>query len=152
MPNLEDLLSDVSRNSLIEIKIGSVYRMKLNQEDGVIPKKGDNSRNKYFIVLGIDEENNVIGHVLINSNLNSALPQTLRDLQYPLSCEDYAFLQGQSRYVDCSDLKKMTKTRFYHLYKGVYGEVNEEEIELIKGALKDAKTISPKDLKRFGIQ
>lgn len=152
MPSIGDLLSEKSKKTLAEIKIGYVYRMRLTREDGITPKNGDNSRDKYFIVLGVDETNNIVGHVLINTNINDNLSTELKNLQYPISHNRYSFLEGKTRYVNCSDLKKLKRSRFVELYNGEYGSINSEDLDLIIGALKESPTISKKDLKRFGIQ
>lgn len=38
-----------------EIKIGDVFRITMNKANGVVPKPGDTSRDKYFVVLGFDD-------------------------------------------------------------------------------------------------
>lgn len=151
MPSLRDLLNPKTKEKLVSIDIGGIYRIKLTKEDGITPKDGDNSRNKYFIVIGIDEDSNVIGHVIINTNINHGLSQILRDLQYPINCAKYSFLEDKSRYVDCSDIKQIAKHKFLNLYQGKSGDIEDEDLEYIKNAVKCSPKVTPKLLKRFNI-
>lgn len=60
-----------------EIKIGDVFRITMNKANGITPKPGDNSRDKFFVVLGFDENGNVYGGVIFNSYININLPPYL---------------------------------------------------------------------------
>lgn len=151
MPSLRDLINPKAKEKLVPIDIGGVYRIRLTKEDGIIPKDGDDSRNKYFIIIGIDEDSNIIGHVVINTNINHNLPQVLRDLQYPINCSKYDFLEDKSRYVDCSDIKQIAKHKFLNLYQGKSGNIEDEDLKHIKDAVKSSPKVALKLLKRFNI-
>lgn len=106
MVSIGELISAEQRDNIIEMNmhVGDVYRMKLTPEEGIIPKhKDENDRNKYFIVIGKDDEGNTIGFVLINSHINQGIPQIIKNLHYPLKKEKYAFLNNKDRFVDCSN-------------------------------------------------
>lgn len=49
------------------VKIGDVYEMTMTEANGIKPKAGDYSRDKYFIVLGFDSNGIAFGGVIINS-------------------------------------------------------------------------------------
>ena len=68
MTNIGDLLGDAA-NKLLQssINIGDVHLLRLDQTNGITPKNDDTTRNKFFIVLGFDNEGNVIGGLVINS-------------------------------------------------------------------------------------
>ena len=72
MTTLGELLSDNSKQNLLStIQRGDVIRMEMTPKEGVKPKnEGDESRNKYFIVLGKTDDGKLIGFVLINTNIN----------------------------------------------------------------------------------
>ena len=36
-----------------EIKIGDVFRITMNKANGITPKPGDNSRDKFFVFLAL---------------------------------------------------------------------------------------------------
>ena len=69
MTKLSDILSDNTLKNIAEntIKKGDVYRIRMNREDGIIPKNGADSRNKFFVVLGFDSFGNAYGGVIVNS-------------------------------------------------------------------------------------
>ncbi|MBS5625771.1 MAG: hypothetical protein KHW86_11225 [Porphyromonadaceae bacterium] len=153
---LGDLLSDEIKDKLISsvLDIGCVYRMKLTEEEGVTPKnEGDDSRKKYFIIVGFDNEGNAIGFLLINTNLRNEYTEEILALQYPLSHEKYDFLEGKSRYVDCSKIKSIKKEKFNSLFGGEksHGVILEEDLELILDCVKNAPTITRKELKKYGL-
>ena len=67
MTILGDILEDVGdKLAQNNIKVGNVYLISLDQQSGITPKNGDLTRDKFFIVLGFDNEGNVIGGLVIN--------------------------------------------------------------------------------------
>jgi len=153
MVTFSDLLSDSDKSQLIDkcIEPGDVFLMTLTEDEGVTPKnKEDNSRNKFFIVLGKDSNDDLIGFVLVNSAINPGLPQVLKDLHYPLSASKYSFLKKNS-FVDCSDLKTITKSKFDSMFSGEKDKIESEDLDLIVEALKSSPKAIPKKLKKFGL-
>lgn len=155
MATIGDLLTNAQKGDIIEksLEIGDVYRMKLTKEEGVISKDPeDDSRNKYFIIIGKDIEGNAIGFVLINSNINPDLSPIIKDLHYPIKSTKYSFLKKNS-FVNCAELKTIEKVKFSSLFddsKGK-GKIDQDDIECIIGALQSSILIKPKQLKRFGL-
>lgn len=68
----------------------------MSQGDGITPKGGNDTRPKYFIVLGFDEQGNIYGGVVVNSKLNHNLPSTITGYYMPLKCNVYTFLKYDS--------------------------------------------------------
>ena len=66
MTKLFDLLNNDSIKSITQksIEIGNVYRIQMDKSNGITPKPGDTSRNKFFVVLGFDEEGNNVFQIL----------------------------------------------------------------------------------------
>lgn len=97
MTNIGDLLGDAA-NELLQsnINIGDVHLLNLDRTNGITPKNGDATRNKFFIVLGFDNEDNVIGGLVINSKINYNLPSTVTDYQLPITVKQCPFLQHNS--------------------------------------------------------
>lgn len=96
MDSIGDMLSKEHKEALINsvVKRGSVFRMKLTRDEGVIPKnEGDTDRNKYFIILGFDDSGSAIGFVLINTKIHRDLSMDLQRLQYPIYPQKYSFLK-----------------------------------------------------------
>lgn len=157
MVELGNLLSGKIKENLIlsSVEVGDVFRMHLGSEEKVLAKHpGEDGRNKYFIVLVIDEDNTALGLVLIESEINQHLPQIRQDLHYPLEASKYPFLNGQNRYVDCSDLKEITSTRFASLFSGEKekGHILQEDLDCIIEAVASYEDAEPKLLKKFGLK
>lgn len=154
-PIISDLLKSEFISKLVSstLKKGQVYRMNLTKDEGVNPKSdNDNSRNKYFVIVGHDIEGNAIGFVLINSLINNNLPQSIKDLHYPLKARDYKFLSNDS-FVNCSDLKTINKTKFDFMFPGdcYKGDIDPKELEYIINTVKSSPNITPKMIKKFGL-
>jgi len=141
----EDSMKDITRNT---IKVGNVFRIEMNQKNGIIPKKGDISRHKFFIVLGFDSDGNIYGGVIINSNINQHVPQSVRDWQMPIKCSKYSFLEYDS-FVDCSKLKSASADNF-STWKYL-GFIELEDVELIIGTIKESPNETPEHLAVFGL-
>ena len=150
MTNFGDLLGDtadkLTQNS---INIGDVHLLNLDQNNGITPKSGDTTRNKFFIVLGFDNEGNVIGGLVINSKINYKLPPSVTDYQLPVSVEQFPFLEHNS-FINCSKIIVAKRSKFN---KTTYrGEISDTEMmELIINTVKESPTVNKMQLKEFGI-
>ena len=66
--SIADILSNKEKSQLVlpNINKGDVFKMRLTPKEGIIPKnKGDNDRDKYFIVVGQTANNALIGFLLL---------------------------------------------------------------------------------------
>lgn len=150
MTNFGDLLGDsadkLTQNS---INIGDVHLLNLDQNNGITPKSGDTTRNKFFIVLGFDNEGNVIGGLVINSKINYKLPPSVTDYQLPVSVEQFPFLEHNS-FINCSKIIVAKRSKFN---KTTYrGEISDTEMmELFINTVKESPTVNKMQLKEFGI-
>ena len=150
MTNFGDLLGnmadELTQNS---INIGDVHLLNLDQNNGITPKSGNTTRNKFFIVLGFDNEGNVIGGLVINSKINYQLPPSVTDYQLPVSVEQFPFLEHNS-FINCSKIIVAKRSKFN---KTTYrGEISDTEMmELIINTVKESPTVNKMQLKEFGI-
>lgn len=150
MTNFGDLLGDLAdeltQNS---INIGDVHLLNLDQNNGITPKSGDATRNKFFIVLGFDNDGNVIGGLVINSKINYKLPPSVTDYQLPVSVQQFPFLEHNS-FINCSKIIVAKRSKFN---KTTYrGEISDTEMmELIINTVKENPTVNKMQLKEFGI-
>lgn len=150
MTNFGDLLGDLAdeltQNS---INIGDVHLLNLDQNNGITPKSGDATRNKFFIVLGFDNDGNVIGGLVINSKINYKLPPSVTDYQLPVSVQQFPFLEHNS-FINCSKIIVAKRSKFN---KTTYrGEISDTEMmELIINTVKESPTVNKMQLKEFGI-
>ena len=147
---LGDILGDVGdKLTQDKIEVGSVYLISLDQQNGITPKNSDLTRDKFFIVLGFDQEGNVIGGLVINSNINYNLPSSVTDYHLPIKVEQCPFLKHNS-FVNCSKIIVANKTKFTK--KTYRGEITDPELmELIVNTVKDSPTVNAKQLKIFGL-
>lgn len=150
MTKLFDLLNNDSIKSITHksIEIGNVYRIQMDKSNGINPKPGDTSRNKFFVVLGFDEEGNIYGGVIINSNINQRVPDSVKDWQMPIKQSKYKFLDYDS-FVDCSKLKCTSIDKFGKWQ--FIGIILQEDIELIIGTIKESPNETPEHLALFGL-
>lgn len=148
MTKIGDFLAPDDQKALTRhsINIGDVFLIPMTKEEGITPKGYDEFRNKFFVVLGFDEEGYAYGGVIINSRINRNIPINIQELHMPIRCADYKFLTHNS-FVDCSQLHivRLEKLKI-ELYKG---NMTEEHIRLIIGTVTESKTISKKTLQRF---
>jgi hypothetical protein len=150
MSTLKDFLppSAVEKVAKSTIETGNVFRIDMDKNDGITPKPGDDSRNKYFVVLGFDSEGNVYGGVIFNTNINQNLALDIRDLHMPINHTKYDFLKHRC-FVDCSRLKTASPNK---LLKGQYlGNIDEEDLSLITGAVKSSPRETRAHLALFGL-
>lgn len=152
---LMDLLGEEALGKLVDNSVneGDVFRMHLGDEENVKGKHADDDgRNKYFVVLGHDNEGYAIGLVLINTNINAYLPERRKNMHYELKAEKYDFLQGKRRYVDCSDFKIIAKVKFKRLFCGsAKGKIENEDLRLIREAVATYEDTPKAMIRRFGL-
>ena len=147
---LGDFFPDDKRNEFAEskLKIGSV--IKADVKDTTPPK------TKRFIIVGIDNANILLATVYINSEINPNIFNTryLKDLQYNLEKKDREYLDHDS-YVDCSNLKIKKVDEIIRILKNsplaYLGELNDEDLNMVKEKIKNSRTISIKEKKDFNL-
>ena len=125
--------------------------MKFYPDDGVVPKnENDSSRDKYFVILGKDEEGGFVALSLINTEINENLKRRIGSFQYRISSANYDFLNGKDRFVDCYDMKEVTSVRI--MDQGDYaGLINETDLNAVIKLVNDSPIVSVAKLKRFEI-
>ena len=150
MIKLSDALSkdDLSRLVSRTVKVGDVYEMTMTEANGITPKAGDVSRDKYFIVLGFDANGVVYGGVIINSRINRNLPPHLKMYHMPVRQSKYPFLRYDS-FVDCVRLMVAFPQKFNDW--NYLGEIDEDDVELIIGTVRESPVESEERLAQFGL-
>lgn len=90
---------------------------------------------------------------MINSEVNPHLPACRKELHYLLKATDYDFLEGEDRFVDCSDFKKISKESFADLFSAEKqkGKINQQDVKKIKDLICSYENVSMKMLRRFGL-
>ena len=140
-----NVLQDIVQNS---VKQGDVFLIEMDSQGGVTPKDGAQTRNKYFVVLGFDDDDNVYGGVIINSRINQNMDQIVKDYHMPIKGARYPFLRYDS-FVDCLQLKTAPLSKFT---QGKYvGKIEDDDLTLIIGTLKESPREKKARLLQFGI-
>ncbi len=150
MIKISDFLNEeeLSRLAFRTVNVGDVYEMTMTEANGIKPKTGDLSRNKYFIVLGFDSNGIAYGGVIINSQINKNLPAHLKMFHMPIKQSKYPFLCYDS-FVDCVRLKVAFPQKFNE-WKFL-GKIDEYDVELIIGTVKESPAESEERLVQFGL-
>ncbi len=140
--------SELSRLASHTVKVGDVYEITMTEANGIKPKTGDNSRDKYFIVLGFDSNGIAYGGVIINSRINRNLPAHLKMYHMPIKQSKYPFLRYDS-FIDCVQLKVAYPQKFNEW--NYLGEIDEYDVALIIGTVKESPVESEERLSQFGL-
>lgn len=135
------------------IEVGNVYRLHLGKEEDVKEKHiGDDGRNKYIIILGTSEKELLCGAVLINTNIKEGLPQHIKDRHVLIKAENYAFLKGKDRYVDCSSIKEISYSKFCKYFERSFkGKMLDVDMDVIISNVIDYENAQPKQLKKISL-
>lgn len=136
------------RIAATSIKVGDVYEITMTEANGIKPKPGDKSRDKYFIVLGFDSNGIAYGGVIINSRINQNLPGYIKMYHLPIKHSKYPFLRYDS-FVDCVQLKVAYPNKFNEW--NYLGQIESDDVELIIGTIKESPRESTEHLAQFGI-
>ena len=147
---LSDFLSEENLSQLAKqtINVGDVYGITMTEANGITLKNGYPTRYKYFVVLGFDCNGVAYGGVIINSQINPNLPQRLKMLHMPISCAKYKFLEYDS-FVDCARLMEANPQKFNEWT--FLGAIDNDDVELIIGTIKESPVESVERLSRFGL-
>ncbi len=141
----DDELLNIAKHT---VGIGDVYRMNMTEANGIKPKYGADSRNKYFVVLGFDNKGIAYGGVIINSRINQNLPAHLKMYHMPLSKAKYEFLDHNS-FVDCVSLKIAFSEKFCQWQ--YLGKIDEYDVELIIGTIRESPRENAAHLALYGL-
>lgn len=116
-------------------------------------------KNKYYIVVGISENEVALGTVYINSEINPNIFNTpqLRGYHIPISAEEYPFLKYDS-FIDCSHIEERSVSDVLQCLNndnkryGYYASISAIELDTVLQTLDNAHTIAPVVKKKFGIR
>lgn len=124
--------------------IGDVVYGELFPADGITPKDGDKSRFKMIVILGQNDEGDLIGGVVINSKINNRNIAS----QYPVSEKKYSFLKHAS-FVNCDNLITLTSTRVASF--SLLGQMGNDDLKYIRQTVIDSKVVKGKLKKKFNL-
>lgn len=91
-----------------DIRIGDVFRIRMDESNGIIPKDGLDFRPKFFIILGCAPDGTLYGGVVINKAVNPNIPEAKQKLHMEIQRKDYGFLTREKSYIDCSKVMQVS--------------------------------------------
>lgn len=145
-------LGDIPALKSLSVQIGSIFKLTLYPSDGVTPKNhGESSRDKYVVVLGIDDDRVMLASVLINSSINLNFVHSIAPFQREIHKADYPFMTKPVSYVDCYKLRELTVERLIN--DAVYiGHMVEEDLKSIVALSVKSPVNSVYILKKYHIE
>lgn len=147
----EQLLQHRSANTLnpSDILIGDVFRIKMTEENGITPKNGNDSRHKFFIILGCTSDGIIYGGVVINKEINLNLPPAKQQLLMEIRRDRYTFLSYEKSFVDCATLKEVNVSTL--MTWEFLGHAPDEDLPLIIGTLRESRFERKEKLRMYGL-
>lgn len=152
------LFNNCTNESLEKLKAQFPEEKTTVLKPGMVIRKYDKEakKEKWIIILGVDEGYVMTGAVRVNSVLNTKVfrDKEMLDLQYPLDKKDNEFLSWNST-VDCSNLVERDYAAVInHIsdnpdeYKG---DISGDDLRLITETVVESPTITPRKLKQFNL-
>ena len=131
------------------IEIGQIYRIKADESNDITPKAGMLFRPKFFVVMGFDNQGNIYGGVVFDSEINrDFVSHDFEDFFLPISCTKYSFLEHDS-FIDCRKMKPSTLEK---LLEGEFcGVIAQDDYQNVVKLLKMSPRETYVHLKSFGL-
>ena len=131
------------------IEIGQIYRIKADESNDITPKAGMMFRPKYFVVMGFDNQGNIYGGVVFDSEINrDFVSHDFEDFFLPIPCSKYIFLEHDS-FIDCRKMKPSTLEK---LLEGEFcGDIAQDDYLNVVKLLKMSPRETYVHLKTFGL-
>lgn len=150
MTTIGELIGDQADElARFSLSVGDIHHLPLGKEEKITTKDGKDYKDKFFIILGFDNNGNAIGGVVVNSKINPNLPASITDYQMPVTTQQFPFLKYNS-YINCSHLIIVKKEKFNHTTFRFHVD-DEELMQMIVGTLYECPTVNKQQLKEFSI-
>jgi hypothetical protein len=134
-----------------QLKIGTIFKMSMDEKHGITPKHGQKSRDKFFIVIGFTDDGNIIGVVIINKEINEHdYTPELYVGHYELRLSNYKGVLERNSFACCNRIKELNRGEVAS-NASFEGCLIEDDYNLIMEHLKESKIITPKTKKKFGL-
>ena len=106
-------------------------------------------RPKFFVVMGFDNQGNIYGGVVFDSEINrDFVSHDFEDFFLPISCTKYSFLKHDS-FIDCRKMKPSTLEK---LLEGEFcGDIAQDDYQNVVKLLKMSPRETYVHLKSFGL-
>ena len=135
--------------SEVQLCKGTIAYLPLGSEEGLIVTGGYKYRNKYIVIVGITENEFVVGSLLINTKAHDATPE-LGACQFPLEQKDYPEILDYKSWLDCSQLFRIEKNKMLR-HAQFCGSITEQDSSLLFSYLHESTMLSNREKKEFGL-
>lgn len=134
------------------LKVGDIIYVSLGSDDGLILRDGFSTRYKYLVIVGFTSEGNIIGSLLINSNINQQKwSQEFLDCQYPLLHKHYLHILDYTSWLDCTELFEFGADALAKRGALLKGALTEEDKQNVLTMLRNSEVIDKATKRRFGL-
>ena len=135
--------------SEVQLCKGTIAYLPLGSEEGLIVTGGYKYRNKYIVIVGITENEFVVGSLLINTKAHDVTPE-LGACQFPLEQKDYPEILDYKSWLDCSQLFRIEKNKMLR-HAQFCGSITEKDSSLLFSYLHESTMLSNREKKEFGL-
>lgn len=148
--NLSELFGSSIRNMLMSgnLAVGDIFRVRLDERNGITPHKGQTYRFKFIIILGFDDSSIICGGVVINSKINQQVSELIKRYHFKIYKSDYNFLTHDS-FVNCSNLIRVDKQSV--ITSEYLGSLKESDLNMIICTVRECPNINKFTLRQFGL-
>jgi len=107
--SLASLKSEISEETRVKSKddlhVGDILSIEMDEKDGLKLRGKYKTRDKFVVVIGINNKGDAIGALLINSKIDYTkdTPE-LKSYQFPMKQEKYPEILDYDSWLDCTDL------------------------------------------------
>jgi len=132
-----------------DIKVGNIYKIAADEENGITPPEGRDVWYKHFVVMGKASDGSVYGCVVFDSAINREYVEPgEEDFYLPIRTGSYPFIDHDS-YLECLELKPATAEKL--LSGSAEGRLNETDFQEAMKLVKMSRRHSYVLLKMYGI-
>jgi hypothetical protein len=132
-----------------DLKKGCIVYMSLNRNDGLTIDSKYNTRNKFFVIIGVTTDGKIIGSILINTKPAQHNEEILK-CQYPLKQANYRDVLEHNSWIDCSEIFSFDKERIIRDGEK-RGFLIDEDIQFVINTIRETELIDNNTKKQLGI-
>ncbi len=150
--SLEELQADYHHVTLDKIVPGALIRTIISTEEGLVFKDSRTEKPKRLIIIGVDRQRQICyGSVLVNTkpNPNVRFSSQFLNTQYIVRRENYIDFLDYDSFADCAQVFSIPMSKI--LSGEYFGTLNEIDFLAVMDMLRNNKTMTIKEKKRFGI-
>ena len=132
------------------IEVGNIYKIEVDERNGITPPHGLKTWFKHFAVMGIADDGSLMGCVVFDSEMNREhIEPGNEEFFIPISQGKYSFIDHDS-YLECLKLKPATLS---NIRQGkAEGRLTEDDLQKALELTKKSNRNSIITLKAFNIE